>query len=122
VRADYTYINSTQNENGKQENELRRPRHSGRIVVDFDPLPDRLMFELGAAYVGDHYDDNFATVPATRLNLDAYTLVHFTTRYRFNDRFELTGRVENATNEHYQDVWGYATPGRRGFVGLNMRL
>ncbi len=122
VRVDYTYINSTQDENGKQENELRRPHNSGRIVVDFDPLPDRLMFELGAAYVGDHYDDDFATFPATRLNLDAYTLVHFTARYRFNDRFELTGRVENATDEHYQDVWGYATPGRRGFVGLNMRL
>ncbi len=122
VRADYTYIDSTQDVNGKQENELRRPHNSGRVIVNFNPLPDRLMFELGAAYVGDHYDDNFATFPATRLNLNGYTLVHFTARYRFNDHFELTGRIENATDEHYQDVWGYATPGRRGFVGLNMRL
>ncbi len=122
VRADYTYIDSTQDEGGKQEDELRRPHNSGRVVIDFDPLPDRLMFELGTAYVGDHYDDDFATFPVTRLKLDGYTLVHFTARYRFNDHFELTGRIENATDEHYQDVWGYATPGRRGFVGLNMRL
>lgn len=122
LRVDYTYVNSTQDENGKQENELRRPRNSGRVVVDFDPLPDRLMFEFGAAYASDRYDDDFSTFPAARLNLDAYTLLHFTARYRWSDRFELTGRIENATDEHYQDVWGYATPGRRAFVGLDMRL
>ena len=122
LRVDYTYLNATQAEDGKQENELRRPHSSGRIIVDFDPLPDRLTFQIGAAYVGNHYDDDFATFPARRVNLDGYTLLHCTARYRFDDRFELTGRIENATDARYQDVWGYTTPGRRAFVGLNVRL
>jgi outer membrane cobalamin receptor len=28
------------------------------------------------------------------------------------------GRVENALDEDYQDVFGYASPGIGGFVGL----
>jgi vitamin B12 transporter len=122
LRIDYTYLDATQPVDGRQEAELRRPHNSGRVVVDFDALPDRLLFEVGLAYVGDHYDDDFATFPARRVNLADYTLLHCTARYRLSDRFEFTGRIENATNEHYQDVRSYATPGRSAFVGLNVRL
>ncbi len=108
--------------NGGHEDELRRPHYSGRFVVDFAASPDRLTFEVGAAYVGVHDDDDFATFPARRVELDAYTLLHCTARYRLSDRFEVTGRIENATDENYQDVWGYATPGRSAFVGLDVRL
>ena len=73
-------------------------------------------------YVGSHDDSDFATFPARRVNLDGYTLLHCTARYRLSDHFELTGRVENAGDEKYQDVFGYSTPGRGAFVGLNVRL
>jgi len=92
------------------------------VIVDIEPVPDRLSLQFGAAYVGDHYDNDFATFPARRVNLDGYTLLHCTARYRFSERFELTGRVENAADERYQDVWGYATQGRSAFAGLNVRL
>jgi vitamin B12 transporter len=81
-----------------------------------------LLLEAGLVYVGGHYDSDFATFPARRVNLDGYTLLHCTGRYRVNDRFELTGRIENAGDEIYQDVFGYSTPGRQAFVGLNVRL
>ena len=48
--------------NGSHEDELRRPRNSGRIVVDYAALPDRLTLQVGAAYVGDHDDDDFGDV------------------------------------------------------------
>ena len=122
LRIDYTYIDAAEPAAVGHENELRRPRHSGRIIIDFAPLTDRLNFQFGAAYVGDHDDADFATYPARRVGLDGYTLLHCTARYRFNDRVELTGRIENATDEHYQDIWGYATPGRSAFLGIDMRL
>ncbi len=122
VRADYTYLDAQQPTDSGHDDELRRPRHSGRVIVDFAALPDRLTFQIGAAYVGVHDDDDFATFPARRVELDSYTLLHCTARYRLNDRFEVTGRVENATDENYQDVWGYATPGRSAFIGLDVRL
>lgn len=122
VQADYTYLDATQPTNGNQENELRRPQNSGRIIVDYDALPERLSLQAGAAFIGEHYDDDFATFPARRVNLDGYTLLHCTARYRINDMFEITGRVENAADENYQDVFGYATPGRSAYLGVNMRL
>ena len=122
ARFDYTYLDATQPGAVHQEDELRRPRNTGRVVLDYAPLPDRLSFELGAAYVGTHEDDDFSTFPARRVGLDAYTLIHCTARFRVTDRVELTGRVENASDQRYQDVYGYATPGRQGFVGINVRL
>jgi vitamin B12 transporter len=123
LRVDYTYLDATQPSAARgRDTELRRPQDSGRLIVDIEPVPDRLTLQFGAAYVGDHYDNDFATFPARRVNLDGYTLLHCTARYRFSERFELTGRVENAADEHYQDVWGYATAGRSAFVGLNVRL
>ena len=122
LRVDYTYLNAAEPAGGGHDDELRRPHHSGRVVIDYAPLPDRLSLQIGAAYVGNHDDDDFATFPARRVNLDGYTLLHCTARYRVSDRFELTGRFENAADEHYQDIWGYATPGRRVFVGLDVRL
>jgi len=43
-------------------------------------------------------------------------------RYRITDAFEVTGRIENAADEHYEDVFGYATPGRSAYLGINVRL
>jgi vitamin B12 transporter len=122
ARIDYTYLDATQPGAVHQEDELRRARNTGRVLLDYSPLPDRLTFELGAAYVGTHDDDDFSTFPARRVGLDAYTLIHCTARYRITDRVELTGRVENVADEHYEDVFGYATPGRQGYVGINVRL
>ncbi len=122
LRIDYTYLDASQPADGGHEDELRRPQNSGRIVFDFDALPDRLTLQVGAAYVGTHDDDDFATFPARRVSLDGYTLLHCTARYRMTDRFEITGRVENAGDEHYEDVFGYSTPGRSAYLGLNMRL
>ena len=122
LRMDYTYLDARQPADAGHEDELRRPRHSGRVVVDFSAVPDRLTFQVGAAYVGTHDDNDFATFPARLVELDGYTLLHCTARFRLNDRFELTGRVENASDENYEDVWGYATPGRTAFVGLDVRL
>src|SRR4029079_2686265 len=85
LQVDYTYLDTTQPGNGKHEDELRRPRNSGSIVVDYDALPERLSLQIGAAVVGDHEDDDFGTFPARRVNLDGYTLLHCTARYRITD-------------------------------------
>lgn len=119
IRADYTYLDATE-PGPPREQELRRPEHSGRVVVDYAPLPDRLAFQVGAVYVGDRDDLDFITFPATRQDLGDYTLIHLTSRYQLTDRITLRGRIENATDEDYQDVWGYATPGRRYFLGMTV--
>ncbi len=122
LQIDYTHLDATQPGNGKHEDELRRPRNSGRILVDYAALPERLSLQIGAAFVGDHDDDDFGVFPARRVSLDGYTLLHCTARYRITRMFEITGRIENAADEHYEDVFGYATPGRSAYLGINVRL
>ena len=73
-------------------------------------------------YSGNRDDASYATFPATRVDLGAYTLIHCAARLRLSERFQLTGRIENLSDQHYEDVFGYATPGRRAFVGLRMTL
>jgi len=121
VQLDFTYLHATQ-PGGGQQDELRRPRYSGRFIVDYTTLADHLMLQFGAAYVGTHDDSDFGTFPARIVKLDPYTLIHCTARYTLNDRFVLTGRVENMTDEHYQDVFGYMTPGRSAYLGLTLSL
>ncbi|NJN52942.1 MAG: hypothetical protein HC809_15465 [Gammaproteobacteria bacterium] len=37
-------------------------------------------------------------------------------------KFSAFARLENLSDEHYEDVYGYATPGRTIQVGLATRL
>jgi vitamin B12 transporter len=120
VQLDFTYLHATQP--GDPQDELRRPRYSGRFTVDYTTLADRLALQFGVAYVGTHDDSDFGTFPARLVKLDPYTLLHCTARYTLNERFMITGRVENMTDEHYQDVFGYMTPGRSAYLGLMMTL
>ena len=41
--------------------------------------------------------------------------------YRLNGHIQLTGRIENLTNAHYQEAFGYGEPGIGVFVGLRLR-
>ena len=119
LHFDFTYLDA---DDPDGDRELRRPRYSGRIVANQRLLGDRLRLQAGVAYIGHRDDVSYATFPPLRIELDAYTLVHCTARFRLNERFELTGRIENVTDEHYQDVYGYATPGRRGYLGIRVSL
>jgi vitamin B12 transporter len=119
LHLDFTYLDATE---PGGDRELRRPRYSGRLVADRRLLGDRLRLQAGVAYIGNHDDTSYAAFPPLRVELDAYTLLHCTARYRFNERFELTGRIENLTDAHYQDVFGYATPGRSGYLGIRVTL
>jgi vitamin B12 transporter len=121
IRADYTYLDATE-PGPPREAELRRPDHTGRLVIDYTPFAGRLNLQVGAVYVGDRDDLDFATFPATRRNLGDYTLLHLTSRFQLTERIALRGRVENATDEDYQDVWGFATAGRRFYVGVSVDL
>ena len=121
IRADYTYLDASE-PGPPRDAELRRPEHSGRVVVDYTPLAGRLNLQAGAVYVGDRDDLDFATFPATRRNLGDYTLIHLTSRFELTQRVALRARIENATDEDYADVWGYATAGRRFYLGLTLDL
>jgi vitamin B12 transporter len=97
----------------------RIPEHAAYAALNWQPTP-ALGFTLAARFNGEEP----APVGPGNANgmLDAWTRLDVAARYTLTENLELYGRVENVTDEAYQDVLGYGTPGRSGFVGVRVRL
>ncbi|HYW17264.1 MAG TPA: TonB-dependent receptor, partial [Allosphingosinicella sp.] len=82
----------------------------------------RLVIGASLSYVGKRGDSDFDPFPAVRVTLDYYVLANFRLAYRLSDRLELFGRVENAADSDYREVFGYNSQGRSIHAGLRVRL
>ena len=120
--AFYTYLDATEpgDAANKQQQELRRPRHSGAITLIWDD-GERLSAAASLSYTGARLDQDFRSFPAPRVRLDAYTLATFSAAYRLTSKLSFTGRIDNAFDARYQDVFGYRTSGIGFRVGLKWR-
>lgn len=121
IAASYTFTDATQPDGAAgDERELRRPRHMAnlRVAHAFARVP--LEAQVNAAYVGSRTDLYFPPfpTPSERVTLDDYVLVDLSARYRVGARFDLVARIENALDEDYEDVYGFATPGVGAWVGV----
>ena len=92
----------------------RRAKEFGNLGVshDFNAL------NLGAEvrYSGARQD---VDINGNTVSLSAYQLLNLTARYQIDKHLNLLGSVENLFNRNYSEVYGYNTPGRTLFVGLN---
>ena len=68
---------------------------------------------VGARYASRTFDD-----AANTIALGGYVLVDLRISYALGDRFELYGRIDNATGKHYETAYLYGTYGRVGFAGV----
>lgn len=122
ITARYAWLDATEPEDGAgQVRELRRPRHSGALALTREFLDARLRLRTDLIWTGKRDDLSFATFPATRLALDDYLLIHAAASWQASPRLELFLRGDNLANENYQDVFGYATPGRQVHAGFRLR-
>jgi vitamin B12 transporter len=115
--ASYTYTD-TRDSDG---NELvRRPQHIASFTGTYRFLENRASATLGIDYNGDTRDFVFFPFPqpTRRFVLDEYTLVRLAGTYKLTDWLQVFGRIENALNEQYEEVFSFATPGRAGCVGV----
>jgi vitamin B12 transporter len=63
--------------------------------------------------------DTFAMVDVP---LDDYEVLDLSLSYAINSRMEVTGRIENALDEDYQEIIGFNTAGRAAYAGLKIRF
>jgi vitamin B12 transporter len=115
----YTFLNARE-DTGLEE--VRRPRNSGRLDMNYAFLKGRGNFNFAAIYNGDMKDlvtdAGFANL---RTTLDDYWLLRATASYKLQPGMEVFGRVENLLDQHYQEVFGYnATPGVAAFAGIKL--
>jgi len=114
----YTYTHST--ENGT--NEVRRPHHVGSVNVTGLSRDGRFSATLTARYNG-RQDDLAYTDPSyvpVRVSLQEYVLVNLAARYQLTPAIAVFGRVENLTDETYQEVFSYAAAGRAAYGGVKV--
>jgi vitamin B12 transporter len=112
----------TEHRNGETgEPLLRRPRHKATLDVSrFVGNHTRLTASI--LYVGRRKDQDFATPNFAPLEVKAYTTFTSTVNYSLSSDVDFYIRGENLTDAHYEEVSGYGTPGRSGFLGATIAL
>ncbi len=123
LTATYSYIDAE--EPGGAE--VRRPDHTGSLSIAHRLLDGRLKFAGNLVFNGEQLDNDFRNFfvngfVAERTELDSYTLVNANVSYDISDAVEVYVRVENLFDEDYEEVIGYATPGRTALAGVRLRF
>ena len=101
---------------------LRRPQNSGRVGLGLE-WASGYRLEGVARYVGDREDRDFNAFPAAPITLRSYTLIDVgitgsvLSPVGGRPGLELSLRLENLTDETYEEVFGFRTPGRGVYVG-----
>ena len=101
---------------------LRRPKHTAGTTA-FVRIAEAVGLELVVRHTGERSDRNFATFPATPVRLAAHTVVDLAAVFQVaaaragRPGLTLTARAENLTGAKYEEVWGFAAPGRGVYVG-----
>jgi len=97
---------------------LRRASTLMSFGVSYPLGPWRLGADL--QYSGDRPDAYFdaATFSTVHTTLDAYAVLDVSVAYQLSPTVQLKARLDNATDEQYQTVYGYNQQPRSLYVGL----
>jgi vitamin B12 transporter len=115
----YTWLDARDD---KGQREIRRAPDTGRLEATLAFAEGRGSVTLAAAYNGRMHDLAFAlpTFQSVRVILDDYWLATLAARYKVAPGIELFGRIENAFDARYQEVFGFETAPIAGYAGIKL--
>lgn len=99
--------------------EVRRPKDQAAVDASWRIGGGPLQVDLGLTYTGEQVDTDFGTF--LRTAQDPYALVRLGASYRINNDVEIYGRIENLTDETYEEVIGYLGQPQGVFIGIRLR-
>lgn len=117
VGASYTYLDASDPDGAE---EIRRAPHAGRLDINYAFAGGLGNFNIAAIYNGDMKDTSFPGFIPTTVTLDEYWLINVAASYKVAPGVELYGRVENALDENYQEVFGFETAGVAAYAGIRL--
>ncbi len=112
--TNYTY-NDTDSPEG--ESRSRRPVHLANLGLAYDLVPDKWNLLVNLRVARDAKNEVFGV---GFVDLDDYEVVDITTRYQLGGNAEIYARVENVTDEEYEEVTGYNTARPAVYAGLRL--
>ena len=123
LMAAYTYLEAEKT-SSKDVSQLqgarlpRRPRNE--IYVSATYLAwKRLRTVVEAKFVNAREELNFG---GPNFDIEDYSFVNIAAEYEVNPHFSIFGRIDNLTNEHYSEVFGFPALGRAAFGGVKVRF
>jgi len=120
LSVNYTRLLKAQDQKG---NDLkRRVADHVKLSIDYYGIKD-LHLGVNAQYVGSRTDIKFNPDFSTSdVETGKYTVLNFTASYTVNEEIEVYGKIENLTDEEYQNVYGYATSPRAFYAGIRAKF
>jgi vitamin B12 transporter len=99
---------------------LRRPKHSGSVLMTY--LGSRWGANLGGSFVGRRADSDFLNLGFNIVHAAGYARVDLGAWYAINSRITAYANVENALNDHYNEVVGYPALTANFRAGVRFRI
>jgi vitamin B12 transporter len=99
--------------------EVRRPENQGALDASWRIGGGPFQFNLGATYNGEQVDTDFGTF--MRAAQDPYTLVRLGASWQIDDQTELYARIENLTDEEYEEVISFLGAPRAAYIGVRFK-
>ncbi len=121
--AAYTYLEAEKT-SSKDVSQLqgarlpRRPRNEVYVSATY-LWWKRLRTVVEAKFVNAREELNFG---GPNFDIEDYSFVNIAAEYEVNAHFLIFGRVNNLTNEHYSEVFGFPALGRAAYGGVKLRF
>jgi vitamin B12 transporter len=96
----------------------RRPRNEVYVSASYFWWK-RLRTTAEAKFVNAREELNFG---GPNFDIEDYSFVNFAVEYEVNPHMSLFGRIDNLTNEHYAEVFGFPALGRAAYGGMKIRF
>jgi vitamin B12 transporter len=123
ITASYTYLDAekTSSADISQPQGARLPRRPrNEVYVSGSYLWwKRLRTTIEAKFVNAREELNFG---GPNFDIEDYSFVNIAAEYEVNAHLSIFGRIDNLTNEHYAEVFGFPALGRAGYGGLKLRF
>ncbi len=123
LRASYTYLEAEKTSTAgiSQLNGARLPRRPrNEVYLSASYLwYKKLRTTVAAKWVNAREEINFGE---PNFDIEDYNFVNFAAEYEWSPHLTIFGRIDNLTNEHYSEVFGFPALGRAFYGGVKVKF
>jgi vitamin B12 transporter len=123
LSATYTYLDTEKTSTADISQPVgsrlpRRPRHEVYVSASY-LWCKKLRTTLATKWVNAREELSFG---APNFDIEDYCFTNFAAEYEINPHLSVTARIDNLTNEHYSEVFGFPALGRAFYGGVKVRF